>query len=215
MLLSVSALPPKKFIQDVTMGKEETAMRRLQNAEVCTDKSTSETGETTETGDSTEMTKSESPDDKVVSSIRMNNHGLDHLMHGRLQEARQAFMEAHLMHQQASYNPSYDADAREYQNKWVNVKSIVDSISSSDEMKRAINHIFMFGLRIGEDIDDSSDDSDGQEEREKSESIDVLSTTRIDWAITFNLGLVSQFLGIVTTDVWGMTHRADAFDRLT
>jgi hypothetical protein len=174
------------------MGIEETTLLRLQQAaEICTNKSTAETAS--------------DEDIRWTCSIRMNNLGLDHLMHGRLLDARSAFFEADNLYRQAPHVLTYDADAREYQSNWINVESIVDSIATSDEMTSTMCHIFLFGLRIGHAIDDMDDSSD--------ENIDVLCTTRIDWAISYNLGLVTQLLGITTTDIWGMTYRADSFDR--
>jgi hypothetical protein len=146
----------------------------------------------------------------------MNNLGLDHLMQGRLHEAWGYFFEANNLQCQASYLPRYnDNDPLEYQSIWVNVQSIVDSIATSDEMKRAMRNIFLFGLRIGGDIDDSYDSDDQEKEctTRKCAKVDILRTTRIDWATSYNLGLVTQLLGLITTDVWGMTLRADAFDR--
>eukprot|EP00980_Cylindrotheca_fusiformis_P023237 scaffold10270_cov125-Cylindrotheca_fusiformis.AAC.4 len=200
-----------------TEDQSTPSPRHARVAEAVTDKSTSETGgETTETGgDSTESTKSQSPDDKVICSIRMNNQGLDLLMHGRLQEARCAFVEASNLYGEAVYYPSYDVDAREFASNWVCIRSVVNSIAHSDSIKNNLKHIFLYGLRVGDEIDDSSsDDSDDRDTSTmKCDSIDVLRTTRIDWAISYNLGLVTQFLGLVTTNVWGMTYRADSFDR--
>lgn len=166
-------------------------LRLQQAAETCTNKSTAETAS--------------DEDIRWTSSIRMNNLGLDHLMHGRLHDARSAFFEANNLYRQVPYVLTYDTDAREYQSNWINVESIVDSTATSDEMTSTMDHIFLFGLRIGDAIDDMDDSGD--------ENIDILCTTRIDWAISYNLGLVTQLLGIITTDVWGMVYRADSFDR--
>lgn len=151
--------------------------------------------------------------DVWTCSIHMNNLGLDHLMHGRLHDAWGYFFEANNLQRQASYLPRYNDSSLEYESIWVNVQSIVDSIATSYEMKRAMRNIFLFGLRIGDDIDDSYDSDDQETECAKCAKVDILRTTRIDWATSYNMGLVTQLLGSITTGVWGMTLRADAFDR--
>eukprot|EP00980_Cylindrotheca_fusiformis_P028090 scaffold22578_cov164-Cylindrotheca_fusiformis.AAC.16 len=154
--------------------------------------------------------------DVLDRCIRRNNDGLDLLMHGRLHEAQSAFFDASNIHRRASYHPSYDADRREYQSHWTSVRHIVDAIATSEQMKRTMNHIFLFGLRIGGSICDNSrgeqqegDDEDGQY---SLSNIDVLCTARIDWTIGYNIGLVTQLLGIVTTNVWGTIYRANSID---
>lgn len=153
------------------------------------------------------------PEEMLNRSINTNNFGLDHLQHGRLREAQRAFLEANRLHRHASYLPSYDADALEYQSHWISVRSIVDTLARTEEMKRTMGHVFLFGLSIGNSIEENSANGEVEEGSLCSRpQIDILCTTRIDWAITYNLGLVTQFLGIVTTNVWGTIYRADSFD---
>eukprot|EP00980_Cylindrotheca_fusiformis_P004786 scaffold1027_cov108-Cylindrotheca_fusiformis.AAC.5 len=158
--------------------------------------------------------KSTTTETMMVSCIRMNNEGLDHLIQGRLHEARSSFFQASDLHQHASHLPAYDPDAHEFKINWIHVQSSqVESTVTSHEMRRTIDCTFMYGMRIGDEIDDSSSFSNVDNEF-SSANIAILRTTRIDWAIKYNLGLVAQLLGIVTiTKMAGMLFRAESFDR--
>eukprot|EP00980_Cylindrotheca_fusiformis_P023238 scaffold10270_cov125-Cylindrotheca_fusiformis.AAC.5 len=146
-------------------------------------------------------------------SMQTNNYGLDHLIKGNLHEARDAFVEADRLNEIASYPYCGDDDGdeifQEYQSNWVNLQALVGSIGQNNEMKQTMNHLFLYGLRIGDPIhmadNDSSSTAIGKPE--------ILWTSRMDWSIRFNLSLVTQFLGIVTSNVVAMTYRADSFDR--
>lgn len=160
----------------------------------------------------------ESQEDVWGRCIHTNNVGMDHLMHGRLSEARSLFFEAITLHLHASQHPTFDPDVREYESNWVDLRSIIDSITTDVEPRRTMSHIFMFGLKIGVELasSDEEDDTTGGSHaasKTKSDRLDILRTTRIDWAISYNLGLVAQLLGVVTADVWGMIYRADSIDR--
>lgn len=147
-------------------------------------------------------------------SIHQNNVGIDHLGHGRLHEAWRAFEEANILERKASNLPTYD-DTPEYRSNWVCIRSMVDTIASCEGKQRNISCIFLYGLRIGNEINDSSSDDSGQETPYTHAEIDVLRTPRIDWTISYNLGLTAQLLGIVNSGFVGMAHRADAFSNYT
>eukprot|EP00980_Cylindrotheca_fusiformis_P028092 scaffold22578_cov164-Cylindrotheca_fusiformis.AAC.18 len=144
-------------------------------------------------------------------SIHMNNHGLDQLIRGKLHEAWDAFSEADRLYQRASFLYCEDEDdchnSQEYLSDWVNVQLLVDSLGQNHEMKQTLNHLFLYGLRIREPIhminNNCANTARGKQE--------ILRTSNMDWSIRFNLSLVTQFLGIVTSNDIAMECRADSF----
>lgn len=147
-----------------------------------------------------------------IRCIQMNNLGLDHLLHGRLHKARSAFFAANnlVLHRAKFF---LDSDVRVYQSNWVDLHSTMSSVSDCDEETKQMMHsIFLFGLRIGDQVHDSN--SSTVSNNNSKNDLSAIHTTRIDWAIAYNLGLVAQLLGIVTTtDTGGMNYRIESFDR--
>eukprot|EP00980_Cylindrotheca_fusiformis_P004789 scaffold1027_cov108-Cylindrotheca_fusiformis.AAC.8 len=161
--------------------------------------------------------------------ICTNNVGLNQLSHGRLKEARMSFLEASVLYQQASDRRDDDSDggnSREYECTWISLRSVDHSMAtntsttSNNELEQVLNPIFLYGLKIGaaliEDDETSHSSSSNEDDVRMTdvvENIDVLRTARIDWAIHYNLGLVDQLLGAISSDMSGMVYRADCFDR--
>eukprot|EP00980_Cylindrotheca_fusiformis_P004785 scaffold1027_cov108-Cylindrotheca_fusiformis.AAC.4 len=157
--------------------------------------------------------------------IQLNNLGLDHLLQGRLHNAQHAFLEASQLHHFATkFQYAFDSDSRVYQNNWVNLQSTVNCIATdisnhnttSEEhvVRSHMQNMFLFGLRIGRQVDDDDEDERMMNNGDDDNSA-AITTTRIDWCIHYNLGLVTQFMGIIRrTDECGkLDYRVAAFDR--
>eukprot|EP00980_Cylindrotheca_fusiformis_P028091 scaffold22578_cov164-Cylindrotheca_fusiformis.AAC.17 len=149
----------------------------------------------------------------VRHSMQTNNHGLDLLISGKLHEARDVLSEADRLYQTASFLHCDDDDdcdsSQEYQSDWVNIRSLVDVIGQNNEMKQTLNHLFLYGLRIRDPIHIINKNNSTNTANSKPE---ILRTSRMDWSIRFNLSLVTQILGIVTSNGIAMVCRADSFD---
>eukprot|EP00980_Cylindrotheca_fusiformis_P004787 scaffold1027_cov108-Cylindrotheca_fusiformis.AAC.6 len=173
----------------------------------------------------------EDNEDVWLRCISTNNVGLNQLSHGRLKEARTFFFEASTLYLQASQDEddSHGGNAREYESNWINLRSADHSIATntttsttstdttSNELEHVLNPIFLYGLKISpkrmeDETRSHSSNEDDVRITDVAETIDVLRTSRIDWAIRYNLGLVDQLLGAVTVDMSGMVYRANCFD---
>lgn len=144
--------------------------------------------------------------DLVGDSTELNNLGIDHLRHGRLDEAFSVLSLAAILNENESYD-SLIEDCPIYCNQWQNIAHVIQAVEAAtvssfpQDVKLSI---FPCCLTIQKPCTIVSDKCRDQ----------VVFTSRLDWIIEYNLALVAQLLGTLHGDVKLLEQAHNLYDQL-
>lgn len=151
-------------------------------------------------------------------SIQLNNAGIDHLRHGRLDEAYAVLSLASKLNQEESYDASVDESGL-YCNQWISVSHVIDAVESAttlsssscrqEKQKQARLNMFPCCLRIDQREQSNMEGRISDQRRDEA-----VFTSRLDWIIEYNLALVSQLLGIVFGGVYFLNEAHNLYDQI-
>jgi hypothetical protein len=128
-------------------------------------------------------------------STRLNNVGVDHLMHGRLDEAYAVLSLASKLNQEESYDSIAFEECGVYCNRWLSLSHVIDAIevATCQEGKETRLNIFPCCLSIEKREQEGKDEACIPDELRNH----AVYTSRLDWIIEYNLALVAQLLGVI------------------
>lgn len=143
-------------------------------------------------------------------SIQSNNSAIHCFLDGRLIQAHQLLLQSSRLQHQSFYDERNGA--QEYRCKWVEgnlAASLANSsvMTLSGEQTRLVSHIFMRFLII--DYEDIGNPHDIPHTAPMPPDVFLC---KLDWAVNYNLALMTQILGLLAPSTAAMTHRAASFE---
>eukprot|EP00980_Cylindrotheca_fusiformis_P003222 scaffold733_cov97-Cylindrotheca_fusiformis.AAC.5 len=150
--------------------------------------------------------------DEAGDSILWNNVGVEHLRHGRLDEAYAVLSLAAKLNQEESYDTNVE-DCGLYCNQWLNISHVTDAVNAATSLYRRESDVtlnpFPFCLQIGKREDDDMETSVPDKLRDQA-----VFTSRLDWIIEYNLALVAQLLETICGGVQLLNEAHNLYDQI-